>query len=109
MNQAVIDQLVHNGPTVSMLAIAIVYFYRRDVRNETRNERREGEMKAECDKEQAALVTRIQELEDRMHRTSEDTLWKVAEVLSVNTRTLARFCDSHASGYHPAVEREKKP
>ncbi len=106
MNETLVNQLSSNGPTILMLAVAVVYFYRRDVRNETRNETREREIQQRCATEQTALVSRIQELEDRMHRTSEDTLWKVAEVLSVNTRTLARFCDDHGSGYHPAVKKD---
>lgn len=105
MNQELVSQIAQNGPTFAMLVVAVVYFYRRDVRNDTRNESRTSEIQKRCDDERESLVGRIQELEDRMHQASEQTLAKVSDSLALNTRALSRFCDDHGSGYHPSVEK----
>jgi hypothetical protein len=81
-----------------------VYFYRRDLRNEKRNEQREADIQARCDAERTDLASRIRQLEDRQHHASVETLAKVTEALSFNTRALERFCQKHGSGSYPIKE-----
>ncbi len=91
------------GLVGSMMATAIIYFYRRDVRNETRNELREKQIQDKCDEERGDLAGRIRQLEDRQHTMHESTLALVSEALQSNTRALERFCNDHGSGFHKTI------
>ena len=104
MDPALTQNLSQLGIAVSMLVAAVVYFYRRDIRNEARNEKREAEIQARCDEERVDLTNRIRQLEDRQHHSSVETLAKVSEILSFNTRALERFCERHGSGTYPTKE-----
>ncbi len=103
MPSNMVTELSQLGIVTGMLATAIVYFYRRDVRNEKRNEEREQQIKSDCDKERADMLARIRQLEDRQHQMHESTLAQVGLALDLNTRALERFCDDHGSGFHKTI------
>ncbi len=106
MAEALLSELTQFGVAVTMLATAVIYFYRRDIRNEARNEKHQGEIQERCDKERSALTERIRQLEDRQHHASVETVVKFAEILSLNTRALERFCEKHGSGAYPTKDSE---
>lgn len=93
MESALIQKLIESGPLVVLLAVAVWYFYRRDCRNEERNEVRETDIQKRCDAERDQLVERVRQLEDRQHEMATNTLGRVAIVLE-------RFCDEYGSGAH---------
>lgn len=91
------------GLVGTMMAIAIVYFYRREVRNDADNKLREKRIEEKCDQERSDMSTRIRQLEDRQHTMHESTLAQVGQALASNTRALERFCDDYGSGFHKTV------
>lgn len=98
MPPELLSQVAQNGVAFVVLVVAIGYFYRRDVRNEARSEKREVEIQSRCDEERGQLTERVKQLEERQHQMSVSTLAKIAELMSFNTRALEHFCEKHGSG-----------
>lgn len=103
MPNELLGPLGQTGLVGSMMAIAIVYFYRRECRNDVENKAREKRIEEKCDQERADMSARIRQLEERQHTMHESTLAQVGQALESNTRALERFCDDHGSGFHKTV------
>ena len=106
MPAELMNQIAQNGPAFALLVAALIFFYRRDVRNEAKSEKREIEIQSRCDEERGHLAERVKQLEERQHQMSVSTIAKIAELMSFNTRALERFCEKHGSGAYTAEKHE---
>lgn len=93
-----LNQLAQSGIAFLVLVIAIIYFYKRDVRNDESAKKREVDIQKRCDEDRTHLTERVKQLEERQHQMSVSTIAKVTELMSFNTRALERFCEKHGSG-----------
>ncbi len=93
MNPDTISQIVQGGPLV-LLAVAVIYFYRRDLASDVRLQVREKEAQERCDSERKTMVAKIERLEDRISALNEQMTESAMELLAQNVRAMERFCDA---------------
>ncbi len=77
-----------------MLAVAVVYFWKRDQKSEASLVARESAAQARCDTERQTMTAKIERLEDRIASLYEDTIRNSTAALESNVIALERFCES---------------
>lgn len=95
MDSLLIPELASKGPLVAVLVAMIIFFWRRDVRNDTKAERRHRA----CEDRNGALEKRVATLEDRQFKELKALAEDGVAGLRANTHALMRFL--HAEDITP--------
>lgn len=75
--------LIEQGPMVAAMAVAVLYFYRREVRTDNKVD---GYMK-KCEEREAALAGRLQIVEDRLYVDGQNMLKTCSDVIERLTKS----------------------
>lgn len=95
MESLLTPELLSKTPVVAVLIAMIVFFWRRDVRNDAKAERRHRA----CEDRNVALETRVSSLEDRQFRELKALAEDGINGLRNNTSALLKFL--HAEDMTP--------
>ncbi len=91
------------------IAAALVWWFaKRDDRNRDSAESREKAAAERCAKDNAALLTRLQQVEDRHYAAHNDILFAAAQALEVNARAFNTLTEIQ-TGKFPALEEKGPP
>ncbi len=91
-----------------LAAGVIWWFARRDDRNRDSADTREKSAAERCAKDNASLLLRLQQVEDRHYAAHNDILFAAAQALEVNARAFAKLSDIETDRF-PAVKPREQP